>query len=267
MAQQLKVPAENAVLMAEVVGEGPAVVLLHAGVADRRSWRAVAEALSDRFKMVSYDRRGFGDTTYETGPHSDLDDLVAVMEAVGARDALLVGSSMGGLIALDAALALPDRVRGLVLVAPAVSGAELEVDDPPEVLELARLIGAAEERGDVDEVNRLEAHYWLDGPTSAEGRVRGAARELFLDMNGRALRAEDPGEERPRPPAWPRLEAVALPTLVLTCELDEPSGTALAAAAAERIPGATLRELSGVAHLPQVERPELLLEAMTPHLV
>ena len=54
----------------------------------------------------------------------------------------------------------------------------------------------AEERGDLATVNRLEARVWLDGPAAAEGRVSGAPRDLFLEMNGRALDADDPGESR-----------------------------------------------------------------------
>ena len=59
---------------------------------------------------------------------------------------------------------------------------------------MIKRIEVARNAGDLDTVNRLEAHLWLDGPATQEGRVGGTARSLFLDMNNRALRAGDVGE-------------------------------------------------------------------------
>lgn len=266
MGELMQVRSGKALLAAEQTGAGTALVLLHAGVTDRRSWSALVGALADRWRVIAYDRRGYGDTMYEPEPYSDLDDLVRVLDATDVEQAVLIGSSMGGLVALEAALDSPERVHGLVLVAPAVSGAPYLKQDPPEVLALAEAIEAADADGDLDTVNRLEAHYWLDGPLAEEGRVGGPVRNLFLDMNGRALRAAAPGDALEREPVWPRLDDIAVPTVVVACEMDEPSGTAAAVAAAGRIPEAQLIELPGVAHLPQLEQPELLLGAMTPHL-
>ena len=67
--------------------------------------------------------------------------------------------------------------------------------------ELDTMIESAENAGDVDEVNRLEAWMWLDGPTADEGRVVGAARDLFLEMNGKALRAGSTGKQTEIQPA------------------------------------------------------------------
>lgn len=105
-------------------GAGPTVVLLHAGVADRRGWTEVAGHLAATgLDVVAYDRRGFGATPPGDAPFTHLDDLRAVLDATaGDRPAWLVGNSMGGALALDAALALPARVAGLVLLSPGVSG-------------------------------------------------------------------------------------------------------------------------------------------------
>jgi hypothetical protein len=58
---------------------------------------------------------------------------------------------------------------------------------------------AAEQAADFDALDDLEARLWLDGPTAPEGRVGGDLRALFLEMNGRALRAAHPGDPRPHP--------------------------------------------------------------------
>lgn len=242
----------------ESTGAGPPVVLLHAGVADRRSWRPLAPALAGDHHLVAWDRRGFGDTRVDhPAPHDHLDDLVAVMDAAEVDRAVVVGNSMGGGIAIDAALAHPDRVSGLVLVGAAWHGAPYP-DDPAEVQAIGQAIGDADEAGDLDRVNELECRLWLDGPLADEGRVQGPARELFLDMNGRALRAGELGDARQHDPPWPRLASIDVPVAIVQGSLDEPSGLAVARIAATTFPNASLHVMDEVAHLPSLERPDEL---------
>ena len=101
---------------------------------------------------------------------------------------------------------------------------------------------------------------WLDGPGAEEGRVGGATRALFLEMNERALRAEDPDEQAELPPAWPRLSEIAVPTLVMIGRLDVEDVQAIDEQAASIIPGAQLSLLDGVAHLPHLEGDPATLE-------
>ncbi|NMO22498.1 hypothetical protein HG543_47720 [Pyxidicoccus fallax] len=122
---------------------------------------------------------------------------------------------------------------------------------------LSASIEEAGARGDVERVNALEAHLWLDGPRGPEGRVGGAVRALFLEMNGIALRAPSPGAERESPPALPRLGALRVPTRVVCGELDRPHFQELCALLARTLPGADLRMMPGCAHLPNLEQPRL----------
>lgn len=251
---------------------GPTPVLfLHAGVTDRRSWAPLVEALAPERTTVAYDRRGFGDTRSEPEPFSHVDDALAVLDAAlpgrAARPVALVGASMGGRVALDLALAHPGRVAALVLIGPAVRGAPSP--GPHEMSEAERrldaALDAADEAGDLAEVNRIEAHVWLDGPEAPEGRVSGPVRDLFLAMNGRALAAEasgEAGDETDLPPAWDRLEQVAVPTLVLVGDGDVAHVRARAEATAGRIPGARLEVLAGTAHLPHLEAHPRCVEAI-----
>ncbi len=175
-------------------GNGQPVVLLHAGVADRRGWRGVAEALQPRTSVVAYDMRGYGETTAVTYGFTHLDDLRAVLDRVATGPVWLVGSSMGGEVAIDAALSDPERVAGLVLLAPAVSGAPEPMAFDPHTERLIQLWEAAQTSGDIDEINRIEMWLWLDGPSAPEGRVSGPARTLALAMNAVALKNEIPEE-------------------------------------------------------------------------
>lgn len=270
---ELSVRSGAATLAAEVRGDGPAVVFLHAGVADRRMWDGVVETVARTHRTVAYDRRGFGRTQPHEEVYHQTDDLLAVLEAAGTSRATLVGCSQGGKVALDFALAHPERVAALVLVAPAVGGAPATDTFPPHVEALLEELEAAEESEDLDRLNLLEARVWLDGVLGEDGRVQGGLRDLFLDMNGAALRAPDVGEETPPPPAWPRLGEIAVPTLLVWGDLDFPHAQERCQQMSELIPDARGRVMPGTAHLPSLEDPasfgalltEFLAEAEQTH--
>jgi pimeloyl-ACP methyl ester carboxylesterase len=243
------------------VAVGADVLLIHAGVNDRRSWRYVVERLDSRHRCVAFDMRGFGETMFEREDGwSPVDDALAVLDAAGVDRAVVVACSMGGQTAIDLTLAYPERVAGLVLIGTAIRGAPYpEISEGPTA-DLNARIEAADSAGDIDEVGRLDAWMWLDGPSAPEGRVGGPARELFLAMNGQALRGEDPGEQAELPPAWPRLGEIAVPTLVMIGRLDAEDIQAIDESAAGMIPGARLRVLDGVAHVPHLEADPTTLE-------
>lgn len=245
---------------------GVDLLLIHAGVTDRRSWRPLVDAVGEGRRVVSYDSRGYGETTYQPQDHFSHEDALAVMTAAGLDATVVVGASMGGRAAIDLALEHPERVSALVLIAPTVSGAPEGEDYPEPLATLVRDLHRAEEEDDLDEVNRVEAHLWLDGPTAPEGRVGGAVRDLFLEMNGRALAAEDPGDEPHSVDAWHRLEELTIPVLVLVGELDLPDVQGNCGVLAERTANARLVVLPGVAHLPHFERDPTCLAAISDFL-
>jgi pimeloyl-ACP methyl ester carboxylesterase len=225
---------------------------LHSGVTDSRMWAATARACA--LPLAAFDRRGFGRTELTgAGAWSAVQDTLAVLDALGAERAVLVGCSQGGRVALDTALHAPSRVEALVLVAPAVSGA------PEPVLQgalaaLERELDEAERAGDLARLGELEASLWLDGPSSP-GRVGEPLRSLFLDMNGLALAGRAPAE-LPPPSAWERLEQLAMPVRLLVGALDAPFVQDRCDTLAQRIPGASLTRWPDVAHLPPLEQPE-----------
>ncbi len=246
-----------ALCVEESATAGPAIVGLHAGVCDRRMWAPQVEALRATHRVLAYDRRGFGATRYAPEPHSRVADLIAVLDDAGIDRAVLMGCSQGGRLALDAALAHPERVAAVVLVACSVSGAPDDASGPfePTIAALVARLEAAEARGDHAALNELEAQAWLDGPAQPAGRVGGALRALFLDMNGIALAAPDPGEVAEPPPAWERLEQIGVPTLIVWGDLDFPHVDARMRTLARRIPRAQTHVMNGVAHLPGLEQP------------
>ena len=255
MATIHSIASGSARLATTVAGAGDTIIFLHAGVADRRMWRPQLDTFAAGHRIVAYDRRGFGDTTYAPEPFSHLEDLRAVHLATTAEPTTLVGCSMGGGLAIDYALAHPAAVSALVLVGSAVSGAPYTPSEGA-VARLEAEIDAAERVGDLERLNRLEAHAWLDGPESVEGRVGGELRELFLDMNGRALRAEPPGDHSHPVDSYGRLAEIAAPALIVVGALDFPDVLELSRHLRDTIPVARYAEIPGTAHLPSLEQPE-----------
>ncbi len=248
--------------MTDVMGEGACVVLLHAGVADRRMWRTTCEALSDKFKCIAYDRRGFGDSTSPDEAFRNIDDLDAVIRHFDCEGAHLIGSSQGGRIAIDYALAKPENVLSLVLAAPALSGALIPSSYPPVIQFLMDRLEQAEATADFEKVNAIEAHLWLDGPLSSENRVVGSARDLFLDMNGRALKHATLNWEQPAPSAADQLHRLTQPAFVIWGDADFPHIKDRSRLIATTIPRARHLVMEECAHLPNMERPRLFDDAV-----
>ena len=237
-------------------GKGPAIVFLHAGVADKRMWRDQMAAFGGRHRVVAYDRRGFGESRYEPETFSHMEDLRAVLDGLAIEQACLVGCSQGGRFAVDFALANPKRVSKLVLVAPAIGGAPQPDELPPDIDELLQQAEQAQDQQHFDLVNRIEAHLWLDGPRSVDGRVQGSARDLFLRMNIVPLKSPSPGKDTPAKDSFKRLKEIAAPTLIIWGDLDFPHLQERCATLLKRIKGAKSALMPGTAHLPNLEQPK-----------
>ncbi|MFI2102384.1 alpha/beta fold hydrolase [Isoptericola sp. NPDC019693] len=246
----------------DVAGDpgSPAVVLLHAGVADRRMWDAVAPALAHRFRVLRPDLRGFGDSPLPTDGHryTNAGDVVALLDTLGVADAAVVGSSFGGKVALELATAHPGRVRELVLLCPAAPGVpDTEASDAFDAEE-ARLLAA----GDVEGAVRLNVTTWL-GPDADD-----AAREALATMQRRAFEvqlaadaaASAAGSPEPGPDGVAvDLAGIRVPTFVVEGGHDMDALQACARHVAHEVPGAELSALGWAGHLPVLERPDAVL--------
>jgi pimeloyl-ACP methyl ester carboxylesterase len=259
IATPFEISFDGATLRGEADGFGIPVVFLHAGVADRRMWDAQMLSVAEAgYHVISYDRRGHGETETPDEPFSHLIDLEAVLDQLDIHAAIFIGCSLGGGLALDFAIENPGRTIGLVLIGTSVTGWESDDEQPEEVEELEEALEYARERGDLELVNRMEAHMWLDGPTSESGRVEGPARELFFAMNDIVLHHPPLTEEEEREPAIDSLSTVTAPVLLICGELDMPYIIERHEVLSELFDSAFAVMLEDTAHLPGLERPDLV---------
>ncbi|MHA3916005.1 alpha/beta fold hydrolase [Halovulum sp. GXIMD14793] len=252
---QYFVHTTSASLAAEVLGEGDPIVFLHAAVTDRRMWRVEIETIAAYRKAIAYDRRGFGKTIAEHQDYSSVDDLMAVLDITSnGAPAVLVGCSQGGRIAIDAALAYPERISGLVLIAPNVTG-EPTPKLSARISELLAVQKQTEASGDKRLINQIKSRLWLDGPLAPENRVSGSARKLFAEMHSTKLNNKDFGSDKDDRLNYHQLIQISLPTLVLWGDLDFPHIQDRCRYLVSELPNARGVEMCGVAHLPSLERP------------
>src|ERR1700682_3262082 len=195
-------------------GAGFPVVFLHAGVADSRMWEPQAAGLGKHFDVITPDMRGYGESELPAEPWSSTADVLELMEAIGLRQAPhLIGCSIGGSAAIDFTLEHPERVSKLVLVGAGVGGQPYD----HKYDHLYAEVEAAEEAKDLAAVNEAEMKLWLVGLGRSATHIDKRLRDLFLDMNGRALRSDfaNAPQQKLDPPAFGRLEEIKAPTLVV----------------------------------------------------
>lgn len=238
----------------EAEGDGPAVLLMHSGLTDRRMWDPQWDALATRFHVIRFDARGFGVSADPTRPYTLHGDAMDVLDALEIRRAAVVGCSMGGAAAVDMAIALPHRVSALVCVSSAPSGWE----HSPDLIAGWEAVDAAYERKGTEAANEIEMKMWLDGPFRRPDEVDREVRRAVASQNSVLLDRQmtmevEPGELEP--PAIGRLDEIACPALAITGELDQPSVLA-GAFEFTRKTGAGHVEIEGAAHLPNLESPD-----------
>jgi len=236
----------------DVTGNGPAILLLHAGLGDRTMWDAQVPAFASGFTVIRVDARGFGETRKPPAAYSPVADALAVPDHLGIERAHVVGVSMGSQTAIEMVVVAPERVASLVAVA-----ARTGVPVSPELRAGWDHVNEIFDAGDIEAANEYELRMWIDGPQRTPEMIDPAFRERVRAMNGALLvRDDDEGDEIDvDPPAEERLGEITAPTLILYGDQDIADVQQAGPLLEQAIPGAQLVVMSGVSHLPQMEQP------------
>lgn len=246
------------VLARDERGDGPAVVLLHAGIADRRMWHEHLEPLAaGGRRVVAVDLPGFGNSVLVPGVQAPWLDVLETMDALAIDRAALVGCSFGGAVALVTAITAQERITALVLAsAPA-----------PDIMPSSRLKAAwdAEEtalaRDDVDGAVEAVLDAWLapDAPAALRQCVGAMQRRAFeLQADPPTMSdAVDPLEQDPG-----LLQSLEIPALCLAGRDDMPDFVTSAQRLAEALPRARYQQIDDARHLIPLEAPKAFRAAL-----
>ncbi len=251
--QPIRVPAGDVELAVEVRGEGLPVLFVHGFPFDRTVWRHQLATLS-RVRRIAPDFRGVGDSGAPPGADGYsltryADDLVAVLEAVGVRQAVLCGLSMGGYVIFELLRRHPERVKALILA---------DTKPEPDSTEAKRgreeLTQVAQRDGQDAVIERLLPRLLAAATQATQPEVAGQVREM-------AHRWSVPGlvgalrTLRDRPDSTDTLRDVRVPTLVLVGSEDQIAPPDTARAMAQLIPGAQCHVVPAAGHLAPLEQP------------
>lgn len=239
----------------QVAGSGSPVLLLHSSVADLRMWDPQWPALTAAHRGIRADFRGYGQTPPAAASYRDADDLRDLLDSLDIARTAVVGASYGGRVAVEFAVAYPDRVSRLILLCAGYHGL------PPTLAaeEFDATETALLESGQRDRAVQLNLDSWL-GPEADD-----ATRERVAQMqanNFEVLASTHPDSEVDVPLVDP--SGITVPTLVVSGAYDMDHFRAIADHLAAVIPNARELTLPWAGHLPSLERPaeitQLLLE-------
>jgi 3-oxoadipate enol-lactonase len=245
------------ILSHDVTGSGPAVLLLHAGVADSRMWDPQRAPLAEHHRVIRCDLRGYGGTPLTSEPFDNAGDVRALLSSLEERSVAVVAASAGGKVALQLASAWPDLVSHLVLLNSAFA-----LPPTRSVQRFGRREDALLEAGDIDGATELNVATWL-GPDADDD-----ARELVRTMQRRAFDVQLAAGDDINQEAGPEidLESITAHTLVVSGGQDLDHFRAIANHLAGHIPGAKHTQLGWAGHLPNLERPSDVTALLTDFL-
>jgi pimeloyl-ACP methyl ester carboxylesterase len=246
------VDVNGARLWYDEVGSGKAVLLLHGGLGDSGLWEPVVPFLARRFRTIRTDLRFYGRSTGPAVSWSWQEDVVGVLDALDIEHAALVGLSMGGRLALDVALARPERVWALAHVAGGLAGHDSAAYSTEQEVRYEAAIKA----GELDAAMAVELEVWA--PLGIDERIR-ALWHATPDANGLPWDLEP--LPAPGAPAKERLGELVVPTQVVTVTHDPPGHREAGLLVARGAPNVRHVELDSD-HYVTLREPELVAQTL-----
>ena len=221
---------------------------------DHQIWEEQMKAFSGNYLVVSYDLRGYGNSETPSASFSNVEDLRLLLDTLKVDKVNLVGSSMGGSVAVDFSLAYPDRVHRLILAAPSINGRNYPVSMFWQgIKQHIQIRLSSREKA----IEAFIAHpfwqYYFPDRTKESARQKTISNvrkpENFCRFPPQFARID-------RPYAIHRLEELHCPVLIFIGERDHPLNRRTADILKTRLKNATLMAMPNCGHLPFIEEPE-----------
>ena len=237
---------------------GPALVFSNSLGTDHRIWDEVVGLLGERYRILLYDKRGHGLSEAPAAPYAmdqHADDLIGLLDHFGIARVAVVGLSVGGMIAQRVAVRVPERVAALALCDTAAKIGSAEMWNQ----RIAALeAGGLESIADAVLGRWFTAHYQETRPDAMAGWRAMLTRQTLQGYAGTCAAIRDCDLTADAP-------AISVPTLALAGEADLSTPPDLVRATAALIPGARFELIRRSGHLPCIEQPEALADALARH--
>lgn len=248
------ISSDDAKIFYEVAGDGPVLIFLHDGLVHREIWEDQFPFFSENYRVIRYDRRGYGKSSEAEGAFSNIQDLNNLFAQLKIDRASLIAMSSGGALAIDFTLRYPEKVSSLILVGAVVGGFPYTQHFYSRGGHLPADLKTAEERA---------LYYAKEDPYEIFRENKSAQEKVvqFVKNNPRRGHGSAAGP-RPAKPAYLRLNEIKVPTLILVGEFDIPDVHAHAGAIQAGIANSKRDIIPNSGHLIPIEQPELFNEAV-----
>lgn len=240
-------------LFYELAGTGKNIILLHDGMVNREIWDEQFPLLAKTYRVVRYDRRGYGKSSDPEVKYSHIEDLNRVFIQLNIDKAIVFGMSSGGRLAIDFALTYPEKVDGLVLVGAVVSGFGY-------TSHMHTRGGKYDPRKYTDPV-RVHEYYIMEDPYEIYSENTVAKERVMKLLPGLARENRVPTQPAAKV-AVRSLSEIKVPALILVGEFDIPDVHAHAGAINAGIANSKREIIPRSGHLIPIEQPALFNEAI-----
>jgi pimeloyl-ACP methyl ester carboxylesterase len=247
----------NGTIKYDIYGEGsskPPLVLIHGFCLDSREWEPQIDALVENgHEVITYDMRGFGESSVASGRYSHSEDLEALLNHLGVEKAEICGHSFGGEVAIDFSIKNPDRVEGLILLASSLGsygGGESPIPNWKKLAQEGKMDTVKEEILLNESLNPLREH------TEEFDLVT----KMIKEYSGWHFLNEDPGES-----TWGivnRLSEIRCPTKIIVGKEDIESSREISAKLKKELLNSELQVVEGTGHFLNLENPKVVNEAI-----
>lgn len=253
----------NARIYYEDLGSGTPLVLIHAGYLDRRMWDNQITELRKGNRVIRYDVRGFGRSSKAREEYSDYRDLEALLDHLNTEEAIILGASNGGRIALDFAVEYPSRVSALILVGSGIRGYESQGNESDlwgDLSSLEEKYLDLRSKGDLRGAAAIDVDIWTHLLSPSD-------RKWILDVAEENVNTEDEDVDKfqvsPEPPAFLRLETLDIPALVMVGKEDLKGMLEIGQSIHSHLKSSEFELVENADHLPSITNPEAFLRLVT----
>ena len=243
----------------EVTGEGDPVLFLHGGFMDRRMWENQVSEFSKNYKVITCDQRGHGLHNDGDSSYYMYEGLRILLDTLNIKSATVIGLSMGGAVATDFAIQYPAYTKKLVLVTPGLTGINSDqAEDSTLNNGFALLKDAIEKKKDTPLAAEYFIRSWFDGPFRQPSETDTTERRKALNMAINCLLTHKflHWVRMADTPAIKEIHKITASTLVILGEKDNPIIKRNYETLSKNIPRIRSVVIKGVAHMPNMERPE-----------